>query len=93
MKPSAALLATGVAAMLIACGADNAAKETTTPAAKKTASVKCVGINTCKGTSECGGGPGGSSCHGQNACKGNGWVSVPTESDCTGKGGKLLAAK
>jgi hypothetical protein len=87
-----AIFVSGVAAMLMACG--GAAKEAaSTPGAMKMASIKCTGINTCKGTSECGGGPGGSGCHGQNTCKGNGWVSAPTEAACTGKGGKVLAAK
>ena len=43
---------------------------------KKTAEkVHCFGINSCKGTSECGV-DGKSACAGQNACKGQGWISL-----------------
>ena len=51
-------------------------------------SVKCGGINACKGQSACK--TASSSCKGQNACKGQGYSEVPTSADCTAKGGKVL---
>ncbi len=54
------------------------------------AKVECHGVNSCKGTSECGG-P-GHACAGQNSCKGQGWISLTT-SDCTGRGGTFTAKK
>ena len=51
-------------------------------------SVKCGGINSCKGQSACK--TASSSCKGQNACKGQGYSEVPTSADCTAKGGKVL---
>ena len=50
--------------------------------------VKCMGINECKGQSQCGvPGTAGNSCAGQNDCKGKGWLQVSAE-ECTTKGGK-----
>lgn len=49
-----------------------------TPAAK---TFKCVGGNSCKGTSECGV-KGAHGCHGQNSCRGKGWVMVENEKAC-----------
>ena len=54
------------------------------------AKVECHGVNSCKGTSECGG-P-GHACAGQNSCKGQGWISL-TSADCTGRGGTFTAKK
>ena len=56
------------------------------PAADKTeATVQCMGVNACKGKSECA--TARNSCHGQNACKGQGWVSM-SEKQCLEAGGK-----
>jgi len=52
-------------------------------------SFKCQGINECKGTSACKSAD--NACKGQNECKGHGWVEVPTESDCSSKGGKVIS--
>lgn len=49
-------------------------------------SVKCTGINSCKGTSSCK--TAQSSCKGKNSCKGMGWTTTTT-SDCKSKGGKV----
>lgn len=59
-----------------------------TDAAVALSVVKCEGINSCKGTSECASAT--NACHGQNDCAGHGFISVPSEADCTGKGGKVL---
>lgn len=50
--------------------------------------VQCAGINSCKGTGECGGK--GHDCAGKNACKGEGWVSEATDADCTTAGGTVV---
>jgi hypothetical protein len=49
--------------------------------------VKCAGVNTCKGTSECASAK--SQCKGQNSCKGQGWVSK-TATECKAAGGTVL---
>ena len=46
---------------------------------------QCHGVNTCKGTTECGV-DGAHGCHYQNACKGKGWLSM-TEKACKEKKG------
>ncbi|WP_198414841.1 BufA2 family periplasmic bufferin-type metallophore [Piscinibacter terrae] len=51
------------------------------------ATVKCAGVNTCKGTSECATAKSG--CKGQNGCKGQGWVSK-TATECKAAGGTVL---
>lgn len=49
--------------------------------------VRCEGINACKGQSACM--TKDSSCAGMNSCKGKGWVKV-SEQECKAKGGKVL---
>jgi len=49
------------------------------------AKIHCLGVNSCKGKSECATATSG--CKGQNACKGQGWLSM-TEKACLEKGGK-----
>jgi hypothetical protein len=39
------------------------------------AKVKCEGVNSCKGKSECSTATNG--CAGQNSCKGKGYISLP----------------
>ena len=53
---------------------------------KEMAKVHCLGLNSCKGQSECA--TASSSCKGQNACKGQG-MNVLSEKDCLAKGGKV----
>lgn len=50
--------------------------------------VKCAGINACKGQSSCQSAKNGG--NGQNACKGQGWSESSSASECTGKGGKAM---
>ncbi|MGE4131436.1 MAG: hypothetical protein AB7F86_07340 [Bdellovibrionales bacterium] len=52
------------------------------------AAGECHGVNSCKGTGECGGA--GHSCAGKNSCKGQGWVKV-SKAECAEKGGKFKA--
>jgi len=62
-------------------------------AKKDEGTVKCAGINSCKGTGACGAADGSHSCAGKNECKGKGWVKVKTEKDCTDKGGTVMKDK
>jgi uncharacterized membrane protein len=50
--------------------------------------VKCQGIHSCKGQSQCNV-KGGHSCAGQNTCSGKGWIKV-TAAECSEKGGTVL---
>ena len=50
-------------------------------------SVKCSGVNSCKGTSECK--TAANECKGQNSCKGQGWVGKKSAAECTSAGGKV----
>jgi len=92
-------LASAAALMLAGCGGkdvaapeDSATEQTqTAPAAPEQAApaqeatVKCTGVNACKGQSACA--TATSSCKGHNACKGQGWVET-SATDCDAKGGK-----
>jgi hypothetical protein len=49
--------------------------------------VKCSGINTCKGSSDCK--TAKSECKGHNSCKGQGWISKKTAEECTKAGGTV----
>jgi hypothetical protein len=57
-------------------------------AANAQGSVKCTGINACKGQSSCM--TSSSSCKGLNNCKGQGWSETASDAQCTAKGGKVL---
>jgi hypothetical protein len=56
-------------------------------AAKKSASVQCTGINSCKGKSACKTANNG--CKGQNSCKGQGWLPAKSKTACEAKGGTV----
>lgn len=71
------------AAALFAAGAGL----TTSVQAAEDGTVKCAGINTCKGTSECK--TATSECKGHNSCKGHGWVKK-TAAECKKAGGTVL---
>ncbi len=49
--------------------------------------VHCVGINSCKGTSDCK--TAKSECKGQNSCKGMGWTAKKNEAECKAAGGTV----
>lgn len=55
--------------------------------AGKMATVKCSGINSCKGKTACA--TATNSCAGQNSCKGKGWIKT-SKSECSAKGGKII---
>jgi uncharacterized membrane protein len=74
--------AAGLMTFAMAAGAAHA-EEGAAPA-----KVKCYGVNSCKGTGECGGK--GHGCHGKNECAGHGWVSKASNEECLAiKGGRL----
>ena len=55
--------------------------------------VKCSGVNACKGHGECGAADGSHACAGKNECKGKGWVNVKSAEECTKKGGTVVKAE
>ena len=57
-------------------------------AGEEEASVKCSGINACKGQSGCQ--TAESACAGQNSCKGKGWIKAASAEECETKGGTVL---
>lgn len=56
------------------------------PAQADGAKVHCLGVNSCKGQSECK--TGNSSCKGLNSCKGHGFLTM-TKAKCKAAGGKV----
>jgi hypothetical protein len=68
------LLSAAVAGLVI--GGSVLASDSEKPAGK---TVHCKGINSCKGTGDCGGKTHG--CAGQNACKGKGWKKL-SQKEC-----------
>ncbi|OFZ30092.1 MAG: hypothetical protein A2622_09570 [Bdellovibrionales bacterium RIFCSPHIGHO2_01_FULL_40_29] len=81
MNKTALLSAALTGLMMAGCAYGVAA----TPDASGTvAQGECHGMNSCKGTGECGGA--GHSCAGKNSCKGKGWVKL-SKADCEAKGG------
>lgn len=85
-KMTTTAMAFAVAALFGATGCD----ETNAENEDANATIRCQGINTCVGTSECAGPDGENDCQGQNECAGQGWVSVDSEEDCTSEGGTVL---
>ncbi|MCB9556349.1 MAG: hypothetical protein H6707_09625 [Deltaproteobacteria bacterium] len=65
------------------CGSDSDTSKSQTQA-----SVKCQGINSCKGTSDCAGAA--NDCKGLNGCAGTGYLLVETDKECADKGGKVI---
>jgi hypothetical protein len=72
------------AAMLFSSGISTASY------AADAATVKCTGVNSCKGTSECKSAK--NSCKGMNSCKGQGFVSM-TQSACDAAKAKAATTK
>ena len=60
----------------------------TTAHAAADMSVKCSGINTCKGSSDCK--TAKNECKGMNSCKGQGWNMKASAKECTSAGGKVV---
>jgi uncharacterized membrane protein len=55
---------------------------------EQSTTVKCHGINACKGQSKCK--TATNACAGQNACKGQGWLLSPSADQCEKDGGTVI---
>lgn len=77
-KKNAANKLSGVALATAAAMVFSIAPLTATQAAD-TAKVKCEGVNSCKGTSQCKTATSG--CAGKNSCKGQGFLEM-TQAEC-----------
>ena len=84
MKKRTGIIIASAAAALFATGVTMSMQAQATESEQ----VKCSGINSCKGTSECK--TATSACKGQNSCKGHGWVHTKTAQECEEKGGKVV---
>ena len=85
-----ALIAASIVGLL-ALGANLGLSQNIAHAAEGEDAVHCYGVNTCKGTGECGGK--GHSCAGKNTCKGQGWHSLAEEECLSMEGGRLTPEK
>jgi hypothetical protein len=81
-KTAGVLLAATAAAVFSTANIAYAAGES-----MATAQVKCSGVNSCKGMSECA--TAANSCKGHNSCKGKGWMHM-SKADCEAKGGTVV---
>jgi hypothetical protein len=82
------LIASAVAALLVACGGSHGAGASSPPtAAEMAGKVKCTGINECRAKGVCA--QSDHKCGGKNTCKGQG-ITLSTADDCASKGGKVL---
>jgi hypothetical protein len=88
-KTTKGVLIASAVASLFALSTANAADEKGGKESAK--SVKCAGVNECKGKAACS--SASNSCAGENGCKGKGWVKVGSEKECKDKGGTVVAAK
>ncbi len=84
-KNGAALLASAVAGLLLVAGA------VTTASAAEGDTVRCYGVNKCKGSGDCGGK--GHSCAGENSCKGQGYLDIDKDTCLKIEGGRLTPKK
>lgn len=82
-------LKTGVAIATAAAALFSTALLATHVQAADKAEVKCSGVNSCKGTSECK--TATNECKGHNSCKGQGWVTKKSADECKKAGGKVVS--
>jgi len=80
-----AVIASAVAA-LFGCASSN--QQAAASPSGTTGSVKCLGINSCKGQGTCA--TADHSCGKHTPCKGQGWLVVDSAAECTTKGGKVI---
>lgn len=73
------------AASFFACGGDDGPNTTESTQAQQ---VKCAGINSCKGHSDCSGTD--NDCKGLNDCAGKGYLHVASKAECDEKGGTVI---
>jgi hypothetical protein len=83
-----ATIKTGLSIAAAAAALFATAGFSTTVQAAEDGMVKCSGINSCKGTSDCK--TAKSECKGHNSCKGQGWNSKKSADECTKAGGKVV---
>jgi uncharacterized membrane protein len=81
-KCKGAALAIAAVSMVLA-GAAPAAK-----AASTSGKVHCLGVNSCKGKTDCH--TPKNACKGMNSCKGQGWSFKESAAACEEAGGKVL---
>jgi hypothetical protein len=88
MKKKSVLLGAAVSSLIFAagCATDGMQKDAMNKTSGKQAMGECHGVNSCKGTGDCGGK--GHMCAGKNSCKGKGWKKM-SKSDCMEKGGEF----
>ena len=82
-KNGAVLLASAVAGLLMTTGI------ALTASADDGDTVRCYGVNKCKGAGACGGK--GHSCAGENSCKGQGYLDMDEDTCLKIEGGRLTA--
>ena len=82
---SGAMLASLVASLV---GCASSQPEPAAPSGATEGSVKCSGVNSCKGSGACS--TADHACAGHNACKGQGWIKTTSAEECTSKGGTVL---
>lgn len=75
-----------IATAALAIAASGATFVAPTAVAAEEANIHCVGVNTCKGTSDCK--TAENACAGMNVCKGHGFVSM-TKTQCEKIGGTV----
>jgi membrane-bound ClpP family serine protease len=80
----------GIALATAAAGLFAATIAAPAMAAKHEGQVHCMGVNGCKGKSDCA--TADNACKGHNACKGKGWVAMSAK-ECAKKGGKVEEKK
>ncbi len=83
------LIASAVAALLVACGGSNATGTSASApsAADMAGKVKCTGVNECRAKGVCA--QADHKCGAQNECRGKG-ITLASADDCTAKGGTAL---
>ena len=86
-KTKGALIAAAAAGLFGSAASVWAVSPTTQLADSDAETVRCYGINSCKGHGSCHSAD--NACAGHNACKGKGWIEV-SEEECKEKGGKEL---
>lgn len=88
VKKLSGMFLAAAAASLLLSGAVNAADPA--PAVTAEATIKCAGVNECKGKTACKSAT--NDCKGQNSCKGKGFLSM-SKADCTKNKGTELKEK
>lgn len=81
---------TGVALATAAAGLFAATGLSPAYAAKEEGKVHCLGVNACKGKSDCA--TATNACKGQNTCQGKGML-ILSEKECKEKGGRVEKPK